>query len=56
MFDRKMLEDLSIQQAEWEKILKKDIERYGERRKEFSSSFGIPPKSLYSAGPRKRKN
>ena len=48
MFDRKMLEDLRIQQEEWEKSLKKDIDRYGERRKEFSSSSGIPSQSLYT--------
>ena len=48
MFDRKMLEDLRIQREEWEKSLKKDIDRYGERRKEFSSSSGIPSQSLYT--------
>ena len=48
MFDPKMLEDLKAQKAEWEKILKKDIERHGERRREFSSSSGIPSQSLYT--------
>ena len=48
MFDQKMLEELRVQQEEWEKSLKKDIDRYGERRKEFSSSSGIPAQSLYT--------
>ena len=48
MFDKNFLEDLRMQQAEWEKNLGKDIECYGERRKEFSSSSGIPSKSLYT--------
>ncbi|MBU1208646.1 MAG: methylmalonyl-CoA mutase [Proteobacteria bacterium] len=48
MFDKKFLEDLRMQQAEWGKNLGKDIEWYGERRKEFSSSSGIPSKSLYT--------
>ncbi len=48
MFDKIFLEDLRMQQAEWEKNLGKDIECYGERRKEFSSSSGIPSKSLYT--------
>jgi methylmalonyl-CoA mutase N-terminal domain/subunit len=48
MFDQKILEDLKVQQEEWAKSLKKDIDRYGERRKEFSSSSGIPSQSLYT--------
>ncbi len=48
MFDKNFLEDLRMQQAEWGKNLGKDIECYGERRKEFSSSSGIPSKSLYT--------
>lgn len=48
MFDREILENLRMEKGEWEKTLKEDIERYGERRKEFSSSSGIPCKSLYT--------
>ncbi len=48
MFDRQMLEDLEVQKDLWEKNLKKDIDRFGERRREFSSSSGIAAKSLYT--------
>jgi len=48
MFDKKMLEDLKREQAEWENLLKRDVELHGERRKEFSSSSGIPSQSLYT--------
>ncbi|MBI5969506.1 MAG: methylmalonyl-CoA mutase [Deltaproteobacteria bacterium] len=48
MFDPQLLEKLRIEKAEWEQILKKDIERFGERRQEFSSSSGIPSKNLYT--------
>jgi len=48
MFDPQLLEKFRIEKAEWEKFLKKDIECFGERRQEFSSSSGIPSKSLYT--------
>jgi methylmalonyl-CoA mutase N-terminal domain/subunit len=48
MFDRKMLEDLKVQKDLWEEKLKKDIDRFGESRREFSSSSGIVAKSLYT--------
>ncbi len=32
----------------WEEKRKEEVERHGERRKEFSSSSGIPAKSLYT--------
>ncbi len=48
MFDRKMLEDLKVQKDLWEEELKKDIDRFGESRREFSSSSGIVAKSLYT--------
>ncbi len=48
MFDRQMLVDLKVQKDLWEKNLKKDIDRFRERRREFSSSSGIAAKSLYT--------
>jgi len=48
MFDRKMLEDLKVQKDLWEEKLKEDIDRFGESRREFSSSSGIVAKSLYT--------
>jgi len=48
MFDRKMLEDLKVQKDLWEEKLKKDIDRFGQSRREFSSSSGIAAKSLYT--------
>jgi methylmalonyl-CoA mutase N-terminal domain/subunit len=48
MFDREMLEDLKVQKELWQEDLKKDIDRFGERRREFSSSSGIVAKSLYT--------
>jgi methylmalonyl-CoA mutase N-terminal domain/subunit len=48
MFDRQMLEDLKVQEDLWKENLKKDIDRFGERRREFSSSSGIAAKSLYT--------
>jgi methylmalonyl-CoA mutase N-terminal domain/subunit len=43
-----MLKELARQKAAWERILREDIERYGERRKEYSSSSGIVSKNLYT--------
>ena len=48
MFDRQMLEDLKVQEDLWKENLKKDIDRFGERRREFSSSSGIAAKNLYT--------
>ncbi len=48
MKDKQSSEELKIHRSAWEKTLRVEVERWGERRKEFFSSSGIPAKSLYT--------
>ena len=48
MRDNQTWEELKIRRSAWEKTLRAEVERWGERRKEFYSSSGIPSKNLYT--------
>ena len=48
MRDNQSWEELKLRRSAWEKTLRAEVERWGERRKEFYSSSGIPSQSLYT--------